>query len=199
MRRHQPDEEVLRVCADMVKDPVYSKLGLKHTGDQALLCLAMCIICRIPILLLFGPVALVANVAATVIVFWSTQFVNTFCHMDAYGYRTFNTREDSRNVWWVGILACGEGWHNNHHAMPKSAQHGMASHEFDITWLTIWALEKVGLAKSVVRPNPQVASAKRLAAVPQNVALYSTKVPSQLPEVMEDYNETMLVGAKKGS
>lgn len=198
MRRLQPDEEVLRVCADMTKDPVYNKLGLTHTGDQALLCLAACIIFRIPILLLFGPVALAANVLATVIVFWSTQFVNTFCHMENHGYRTFQTREDSRNVWWVGILALGEGWHNNHHAMPKSARHGMATPEFDITWLTIWALEKVGLAKAVVRPNPQVANAKRLQPVPHNVALYSTKVPAHLPEVMEDYNETMLVGAQKG-
>lgn len=198
MPKYQSDDEVKRVCADMMSDPVYNKLGAGHTADQALLCLGINVAARIVLLLLFGWVAVVANVLATVTVFWSTQFVNTFCHMENHGYRTFQTREDSRNVWWVGILACGEGWHNNHHAMPKSARHGMATHEFDITWITIWVLEKLGLAKAVVRPNPTVCNAKRLEPVPQNVALYSTKSPAHLPAVMEDYNETMLVGAHKG-
>ena len=62
-----------------------------------------------------------ANLAATFCSFWSTQFVNVFCHMQSQGYRSHETRDLSRNVWWVGILALGEGWHNNHHAMPKSA------------------------------------------------------------------------------
>jgi hypothetical protein len=166
-----------------------------HTGAQAILCLFINVLARVALFLAFGWPVVLANVIATSIVFWSTQFVNTFCHMENFGYRTFNTREDSRNVWWVGILACGEGWHNNHHAMPKSAQHGMANHEFDITWYTIWVLEKLGLAKAVVRPNPVVANAKRLSPVPQNIELYSTKARADMPTVLEDYNETMLIGA----
>lgn len=194
MPQYQSDEEVKRVTPDMYNDPVYKYLGRGHTAGQALLCLALNVVFRIPILVMFGWPVVVANVIATTTVFWATQFVNTFCHMEHHGYRTFNTREDSRNVWWVGILACGEGWHNNHHAMPKSARHGMTWKEFDITWCYIWMLEKLGLAKAVVRPNPTVANAKRLAPVPHNITLYQTKVPSALPAELEDYNETMLVG-----
>lgn len=190
--KYQTAEEVKSVSADLYEDPVYKYLGRDHTAGQAQLCLALNILFRIPVLLIFGWPILIANVLATATVFWSTQFVNTFCHMKDHGYRTFNTREDSRNVWWVGILACGEGWHNNHHAMPKSARHGMTWKEFDITWISIWVLEKLGLAKAVVRPNPTVANAKRLSPVPQNITLYSTKV--ETPIVMEDFNESMLVG-----
>jgi len=191
----QSDEEVVNYTTDLTNDPVYNKLGMAHTGDQAVLCALINIIARVGLYLAFGWPVVIANVLAVFTVFWSTQFVNTFCHMENFGYRTFNTREDSRNVWWVGILACGEGWHNNHHAMPKSAQHGMALHEFDITWYTIWVLEKLGLAKAVVRPNPVVANAKRLSPVPHNIELYSTKARADMPTVLEDYNETMLIGA----
>ncbi len=196
MHKYQSDDEVKKICTDMTDDPVYKRLGMSHTADQAMMCLVVNIVARVIILLAFGWVATLANIAATFAVFWSTQFVNTFCHMKEHGYRTFNTREDSRNVWWVGILAVGEGWHNNHHAMPKSARHGMTWKEVDITWMAIWILEKLGLAKAVVRPNPVVANAKRLSPVPHNIALYSTRNPSHLPEQMEDYNETMLVGAQ---
>ena len=193
MHKFQSDEEVARICQDMMGDKFYRWLGVSHSPRQAQLCLWANIIARIPLLFLGWPV-LLGNVLATFTVFWSTQFVNTFCHMENHGYRTFNTREDSRNVWWVGLMAVGEGWHNNHHAMPKSAQHGMTWKEFDLTWCIIWTLEKLGLARAVVRPNPQVANAKRLAPVAHNQVLYSTKHAAHLPQVMEDYNETMLVG-----
>ncbi len=193
MPNYQTDEEVVRVTPDLMQDRFYRLLGHGHTAQQAQLCLGINIAARVVLGLVFGWAALLGNLAATFIVFWSTQFVNTFCHMENHGYRTFNTREDSRNVWWVGILAVGEGWHNNHHAMPKSAQHGMAAHEFDLTWITIWVLEKLGLAKEVVRPNPTVARAKRLSPVPHNLALYTSKSQAHMPEKLEDYNETMLV------
>jgi stearoyl-CoA desaturase (delta-9 desaturase) len=47
------------------------------------------------------------------------------------------------------MLTFGEGWHNNHHAHPTSARHGLAWYEFDVTWMTIWLLRKCGIAKSV--------------------------------------------------
>lgn len=78
--------------------------------------------------------------------------------------------------------------------MPKSARHGMTLAEFDVTWIAIWLLEKLGLAKAVIRPNPTVANAKRLAPVPHNINLYATKSVSHMPTELEDYNETMLVG-----
>ena len=196
----QSDDEVKRICSDLMKDPVYRMLGSDHQAGQAMLCLSIVVASRLVLLAMFGWPAVIANVLATVMVFWSTQFVNTYCHMEGHGYRTFKTREDSRNVWWVAALTMGEGWHNNHHAMPKSAQHGMAKHEFDMTWVTVCFLEKLGLAKNIVRPNPQVARSKRLVPVPHNMTLYSVSAdkPSRFPhgDIEEAYNESQLVTDK---
>jgi fatty-acid desaturase len=77
----------------------------------------------------------------------ATWFVNSATHL--YGKRRFETRDDSRNNWWVAILTGGEGWHNNHHAHPVSARHGLAWYEFDINYYCIWLLARVGLAKKI--------------------------------------------------
>jgi len=77
----------------------------------------------------------------------ATWLVNSATHM--FGSRRFDTRDDSRNSWWVALLTGGEGWHNNHHAHPVSARHGLAWYEFDINYYGIWLMEKVGLAKKV--------------------------------------------------
>jgi len=76
-----------------------------------------------------------------------TWFVNSATH--TWGYRNFETPEGSRNLWWVGLLACGEGWHNNHHAFQRSARHGLTWAEFDLNWVTIRTLQALGLAKDV--------------------------------------------------
>jgi len=73
--------------------------------------------------------------------------VNSATHM--WGGRRFATRDDSRNSWWVALLTFGEGWHNNHHAHPTSARHGLAWYELDITWLQIRLLQLLGVARSV--------------------------------------------------
>lgn len=87
----------------------------------------------------------------SVIVYHVTWFVNSASH--TWGYRRFDTEDDSKNNWWVALLSFGEGWHNNHHGEQRSAAHGMKWYELDPTWWTIWAMEKVGLAKEVVRPK----------------------------------------------
>jgi fatty-acid desaturase len=76
-----------------------------------------------------------------------TWLVNSATHM--WGSRRFQTRDDSRNNWWVALLTGGEGWHNNHHAHPVSARHGMAWYELDPNYWAIWMLEKLGLATKV--------------------------------------------------
>ena len=85
-----------------------------------------------------------------VIMLHITWFVNSASHM--WGYRRYKTRDNSVNNWWVGILAAGEGWHNNHHAYPNSAAHGHKWYEFDVTYLWISLFEKLGLATDVKRP-----------------------------------------------
>ena len=65
------------------------------------------------------------------------------------GYRNFDTPDDSRNVWILGVLALGDGWHNNHHAFPACAAHGRRWFEIDFTYLVILMLERCGLAWNV--------------------------------------------------
>ena len=77
----------------------------------------------------------------------ATWLVNSATHM--WGQRRFATRDDSRNNWWVALLTFGEGWHNNHHAHPTSARHGLAWYEFDVSWIQIKILKLFGIAKSI--------------------------------------------------
>ena len=77
----------------------------------------------------------------------ATWLVNSATHM--IGGRRFETRDDSRNSWWVALVTGGEGWHNNHHAYPVSARHGLAWYEFDPNYYGIWLLKKLGLARNV--------------------------------------------------
>jgi fatty-acid desaturase len=77
----------------------------------------------------------------------STWLVNSATHM--WGSRRFATRDESRNNWWVALLTGGEGWHNNHHAHPVSARHGLKWYEFDPNYYGIWLLKKLGLAHDI--------------------------------------------------
>ena len=89
----------------------------------------------------------------TVIVYHGTWFVNSATH--TWGYRNFETKDRSTNLWWVAALSFGEGWHNNHHAHQRSAAHGLRWFEFDMTYLTIRLLAALGLAWDVVVPTPE--------------------------------------------
>lgn len=86
-----------------------------------------------------------------VMVWHITWSVNSFAHV--FGYRNYGTKENSRNNWLVGLVASGEGWHNNHHHDPSSASVQHRWWEFDFTYYQILALEKMGLATEVVRPR----------------------------------------------
>jgi sn-1 stearoyl-lipid 9-desaturase len=86
----------------------------------------------------------------SVIVYHVTWFVNSASHM--WGYRSYKTSDDSRNNWWVAILAFGEGWHNNHHAFQRSARHGFRWWEIDLTYRMIQLLWILGLASDIHLP-----------------------------------------------
>lgn len=79
----------------------------------------------------------------------STWLVNSATHL--WGRRRFLTLEDSRNSWWVALLTFGEGWHNNHHAFPTSAQHGLKWYEIDVNWWGIRVLQLLGVARAIKR------------------------------------------------
>jgi stearoyl-CoA desaturase (delta-9 desaturase) len=133
-------------AADLADDPVMRWLDRWHFVPPSLL----------------GVVLLVAGWAAgdgvswliwggfvrTALVLHFTWLVNSATHV--WGYRGYQTRDDSRNNWWVALLTFGEGWHNNHHAHPKAASHGRRWWELDLAALAIRALALTGLVWNVV-------------------------------------------------
>lgn len=116
---------------------------------------------------LFGGVSMVLwGIFLRQVIGWhSTWLVNSATHL--WGTRRFETRDDSRNNGLIAALTFGEGWHNNHHAHPRSAKHGLAWYEFDVNWVQIKMLEKLGLAKEVfayqIENEKQVNSVKKAA------------------------------------
>jgi stearoyl-CoA desaturase (delta-9 desaturase) len=103
---------------------------------------------------LFGAISMIlwGFCLRMVVVYHGTWCVNSATHI--WGYKNYKTRDESRNLWWVAILAYGEGWHNNHHAHPSVARAGHKWWEVDLTWWSIRALEMVGQAYDVDRRIP---------------------------------------------
>jgi sn-1 stearoyl-lipid 9-desaturase len=100
----------------------------------------------------------------------STWLVNSATHM--WGSRRFLTDDTSKNSLWVALLTFGEGWHNNHHAVPQSARHGIVWYEIDLNWYGICALRALGLAWDVKRHKlgPEPRAGERHPAVTPEVA-----------------------------
>jgi stearoyl-CoA desaturase (Delta-9 desaturase) len=115
-----------------------------------------------------------------------TWSVNSVCH--TFGKREFETRDRSRNEWIVGLLGFGEGWHNNHHAFPRSAFHGLHWWQFDLSGYVIWTLERMNLISDVYRVSPAMRarfSAKKLEAESGITAPVDTKtLPENMPIVV---------------
>lgn len=129
-----------RYVPDMMKDPVHMLISRFYYVP---------IIISAAILFAIGGWTMVVwGVFARVVVGWhTTWFVNSFSHL--WGKREFETRDDSTNNWFVALLTFGEGWHNNHHAYPTSARHGLKWYQFDMNWIAIRLLEKVGWAREI--------------------------------------------------
>ena len=87
----------------------------------------------------------------------STWSINSVCHV--WGWRDYRSDDESRNNPVMGILSFGEGWHNNHHAFPSSARHGLKWWQLDMSWLVIRSLKALGLAEKIRLPT-----AERMAA-----------------------------------
>ncbi len=90
----------------------------------------------------------------------ATWSVNSICHF--FGYRSFQSGDESRNNPVIAAISLGEGWHNNHHAFPTSARHGLKWYEFDPSYVMIAFMERVGLAWDVRRPSAGALEAKKL-------------------------------------
>lgn len=98
-----------------------------------------------------------ARIFLTHHVTWS---INSICHI--FGKQDFYSGDDSRNNVIFGILSHGEGWHNNHHAFPTSARHGLKWWQFDTSWLIIRSMQAVGLVWNVRTPSEKAMESKRI-------------------------------------
>lgn len=138
--QQHPPEVAARYAPDLVKDPVHVFISRWYF---------------VPLILLGF---LLFAVGGWTYVLWGlffrttfglhmTWLVNSATHM--WGSRRFETRDDSRNSMWVALLTFGEGWHNNHHAYPAAARHGLAWYEIDFNWWGIRTLQFLGLAKGI--------------------------------------------------
>jgi sn-1 stearoyl-lipid 9-desaturase len=145
------DEELNRFAPDLCAQPFYRALQYVHLPLQIAL--------GILLFLLGGwPWVIWGIFVRLVVSYHATWFVNSAAH--SLGYRTYRTTDRSTNCWWVALLSWGEGWHNNHHAFPFSARHGLAWFEIDPTWWSIKLLAWLRLAQRV--RVPMAAAMQRL-------------------------------------
>lgn len=100
---------------------------------------------------------------ATVALWHATFMVNSVCHL--WGSRPFDAEDTSTNNWLVALLALGEGWHNNHHKFAYSARHGLEWWQFDLTWLLLRGMEKLGLVSELRLPRPRMLERAKAASV----------------------------------
>ena len=147
------DETMQRYAPDLMKDPVHVWMNRLYFVPLILSGIALLAIGGWP--MMFVGVFLRVTVGLHF-----TWLVNSATHM--WGKRRFATRDDSTNSWWVALLTFGEGWHNNHHAYPRAARHGLRWYEIDFNWYGIKALEMLGLARSIrLISKQQIAMAAR--------------------------------------
>lgn len=135
---------------DLLKDPVYRFLeqdGVWHRAHFLTFFFGLAL--RVMIWICFGWVAALASLLAGLAVLQIPLMLNVVCHLPKLGYKTYATNDDSVNVWWVALLAMGEGWHNNHHASPGSAKTGMRPWELDLSWLVIALMKRWRVARRV--------------------------------------------------
>jgi stearoyl-CoA desaturase (delta-9 desaturase) len=137
---HHDTSTLARYVPDLAKDKFYVWITKYHYVP---------LIAVGVILLAAGgwPVVLWGIFLRTVVGLQTTWLVNSATH--SWGTRRYKTRDLSTNSLWVALLTWGEGWHNNHHAHPTSARHGLKWYEIDFNWYGIWMLNKLGLAQDL--------------------------------------------------
>jgi stearoyl-CoA desaturase (delta-9 desaturase) len=140
-------EDRPRWAADLAKDPFYRFIEKYNV---------MCtVVLGLILLAIGGPSWVVWGIfARLVFTYHCTWLVNSASH--GVGYQAFRTGDRSTNNWWVAILTFGEGWHNNHHAFPFSARHGLRWFEFDPTFWTIKVMAWLRLARNVKLPTREM-------------------------------------------
>ena len=135
-----------RYVPDLVRDRVHVALSNWHWTSNVIVGLGLLAVGGVPYVL-WG------IFMRTTLGLHATWLVNSATHK--WGSRRYVTRDDSTNNWWVALLTFGEGWHNNHHAHPTSARHGLAWYEIDFNWMGIRTLQLLGAAWDLKLPAAQ--------------------------------------------
>ncbi len=152
---HHNTRVMSKYAPDLYKHRFYVWLNTYHWVPVTVLAILL--------LAIGGPSMVLWSIALRIVFgLHATWLVNSATHM--WGARRFDTRDDSRNNWWVALISFGEGWHNNHHAHPTSARHGLAWYEFDPSWLTLKMLKFFGIVKAMRVAKTTSALAEREAA-----------------------------------
>ena len=137
-------EETLRYAPDLCADPFYRALQYLNIPLQVAL--------GVGLFALGGWSWVVWGIFVRLVIgYHSTWLVNSASH--TLGYRTYQTGDRSTNCWWVALISWGEGWHNNHHAFPFSARHGLSWFEFDMTWWHVKVLAFLRIADRIKIPS----------------------------------------------
>ncbi len=168
---------------DLLKDPIYRFLDQGGDWTKAhMLNFAFGIGLRVAMYFVFGWQVALASILASVAVLQIPLLLNVVCHMPKAGYKNYGGADDSVNVWWVAVLAMGEGWHNNHHMFPGSARSGLKLHEIDVSWIILrvckW-FNWVGYMNEAVVPRFE---AKQFAAKQKAALLAQLPEMPKLPE-----------------
>lgn len=146
MHETPAESEIEKLTKDINADPFYRFLDDYFFPMQ--------IVFGVLLYLIGGwPIVVWGIFVRLVLVYHCTWFVNSATHK--FGYKTYESDDQSTNCWWVALLTYGEGWHNNHHAFPQSARHGLQWWEIDTTWMMVQFLKTLGLADKIRLPSPQ--------------------------------------------
>jgi len=153
---------LLPYVPDLRKDKFHTWISKWHWVPLAVLGLA---------LLAFGgwPCLFWGIFLRTVVGLHSTWLVNSATHM--WGTQRFLTTDTSKNSLWVALLTFGEGWHNNHHAHPQSARHGLTWKEIDFNWYGLLALRSIGLVWDIKTTRLKQAVAQPTVSSPDAIEL----------------------------
>lgn len=167
---HHDTTTLARYVPDLAKDKFHVWITKYHYVPIIVLAAILFAVGGLPFLL-WG------IFARTVVGLHATWLVNSVTHK--WGSRRFKTHDFSTNNLVVALLTWGEGWHNNHHAHPTSARHGLRWYEVDVNWYGIWTLEKLGLAKKILL-------AKVNTKLPEDEPTIDDKTPVAMPVTPND-------------
>lgn len=162
---HPPGESLERYVPDLIKDPLIRRVSMLFPLWVALSLVIPAVLGGLLELLWSGRILhgmflgfIWGGLVRVMVVHHITWSVNSVCHL--WGTRPYRSNDESRNNPIVGVLALGEGWHNNHHAFPTSARHGLEWWQFDSSWIVIRTMEKLGLVRDVRVPSEARKAAK---------------------------------------